>query len=134
MRRGWRRADSCGSRRPTGSLGSRRRSSPTCSTGSIGATRVIRSARSARDRRRRRSFQESAAPFCDSMARVDAALEALPDDVDALKAALVAERGRRLDEAARAARIEAELAARAARIEAELAVAKAKASEGEALI
>jgi len=45
-----------------------------------------------------------------------AALESLPDDVDALKAALVAER------------------ARAAQVEAELAVAKAKASDDAALI
>jgi hypothetical protein len=50
-------------------------------------------------------------------------LEVLPDDIAALRAALLAEREKRLEEAARAARIEAELA-----------VAKAKASDDEALI
>jgi hypothetical protein len=50
-------------------------------------------------------------------------LEILPDDIAALRAALLAEREKRLEEAARAARIEAELA-----------VAKAKASDDEALI
>ena len=39
-----------------------------------------------------------------------AAPEALPDDTEALKAALVAERSKRIDEAARAVRVEAELA------------------------
>jgi len=52
-----------------------------------------------------------------------AAPEALPDDTEALKAALVAERSKRIDEAARAVRVEAELA-----------VAKAKASDDQALI
>jgi transposase len=52
-----------------------------------------------------------------------AAREDLPEDVDALKAALLAERGKRIDEATRAARVEAELA-----------VAKAKASDDQALI
>src|SRR6266852_6116699 len=51
------------------------------------------------------------------------AREDLPEDVAALKAALIAERTKRIDEAARAARVEAELA-----------VAKAKASDDEALI
>ena len=45
---------------------SRRRSSPTCSTGSTGGTRVIRSGRSARDRSVR-IFCESAAGICDSI-------------------------------------------------------------------
>jgi len=49
--------------------------------------------------------------------------ETLPNDIAALRAALLAEREKRLEEAARAARIEAELA-----------VAKAKASDDEALI
>jgi transposase len=49
--------------------------------------------------------------------------EDLPEDVDALKAALLAERGKRIDEATRAARVEAELA-----------VAKAKVSDDQALI
>ena len=49
--------------------------------------------------------------------------EALPDDIEALKAALVAERSKRIDEAARAVRVEAELA-----------VAKAKASDDDAMI
>ena len=49
--------------------------------------------------------------------------ETLPDDIAGLQAALLAEREKRLEEAARAARVEAELA-----------VAKAKASEDEALI
>jgi transposase len=49
--------------------------------------------------------------------------EILPDDIAALRAALLAEREKRLEEAARAARIEAELA-----------VAKAKASDDAALI
>ena len=52
-----------------------------------------------------------------------AAREDLPKDVAALKAALIAERTKRIDEAARTARVEAELA-----------VAKAKASDDEALI
>jgi transposase len=52
-----------------------------------------------------------------------AAREDLPEDVAALKAALIAERTKRIDEAARTARVEAELA-----------VAKAKASDDEALI
>ena len=49
--------------------------------------------------------------------------EDLPEHVEALKAALVAERDKRIDEAVRAARAEAELA-----------VAKAKASDDGALI
>jgi transposase len=49
--------------------------------------------------------------------------ENLPDDIAALQAALVAERGKRIEEAARAARVEAELA-----------VAKAKASDDQAVI
>ena len=49
--------------------------------------------------------------------------DSIPDDIEALKAALVAERGERLVEAARAAHAEAELA-----------VARAKASEDQALI
>jgi transposase len=52
-----------------------------------------------------------------------AALEDLPEDVDALKAALIAERGKRMAEAARAALVETELA-----------VAKAKASDDQAWI
>jgi transposase len=52
-----------------------------------------------------------------------AAREDLPEDVAALKAALIAERTKRIDDAARTARVEAELA-----------VAKAKASDDEALI
>src|SRR5438477_3749790 len=52
-----------------------------------------------------------------------AANEDLPEHVEALKAALVAERDKRIDEAVRAARAEAELA-----------VAKAKASDDAALI
>ena len=54
---------------------------------------------------------------------MDAASEALPDDVKALKAALVVTRAERLGEAARAAQAEAELA-----------VARAKASDDQALI
>src|SRR6267154_3061784 len=54
---------------------------------------------------------------------MDSDLGALPDDIEALKAALVAERGERIIEAARAARAEAELA-----------VARAKASDDQALI
>jgi transposase len=52
-----------------------------------------------------------------------AAPEALPDDIEALRAALVAERAKRIDEAVRAARVVAELA-----------VAKAKLSDDQALI
>src|SRR6202158_5931343 len=47
----------------------------------------------------------------------------LPDDIDALRSALIAERAKRIDEAARAARVEAELA-----------VAKAKAPDDAAVI
>src|SRR5580698_8207302 len=49
--------------------------------------------------------------------------EDLPDNIAALRAALVAERAKRIEEAARAARVEAELAA-----------AKAKASDDQAVI
>src|SRR5882762_9431135 len=52
-----------------------------------------------------------------------APFEALPNEIDALKAALAAERRERLDEAARTARVEAELA-----------VARARASDDQALI
>ena len=52
---------------------------------------------------------------------MDSRLGALPDDIEALKSALVAERGERLAEAARAAHAEAELA-----------VARAKASDDQA--
>lgn len=54
---------------------------------------------------------------------MDSDLGALPDDIEALKAALVAERGERIVEAAKAAQAEAELA-----------VARAKASDDQALI
>jgi len=49
--------------------------------------------------------------------------EDLPDNIAALRTALVAERAKRIEEAARAARVEAELA-----------VAKAKASDDQAVI
>ena len=49
--------------------------------------------------------------------------EDLPDDIAALQAALVVERAKRIEEAARAARVEAELA-----------VAKARASDDQAVI
>ncbi len=52
-----------------------------------------------------------------------AALEDPPENIEALKAALVAERNKRIDEAIRAARVEAELA-----------VAKAQASDDQAMI
>jgi transposase len=52
-----------------------------------------------------------------------AALEDLPENIEALKAALVAERNKRIDEAIRAVRVEAELA-----------VAKAKTSDDQAMI
>ena len=54
---------------------------------------------------------------------MDSRLGALPDDIEALKAALIAERSERITEAARAAYAEAELA-----------VARAKASDDQALI
>src|SRR6266852_5633799 len=54
---------------------------------------------------------------------MDSGREAFPNDIEALKAALVAERGERIAEAARAAHTEAELA-----------VARAKASDDQALI
>jgi transposase len=54
---------------------------------------------------------------------MDCGLDSLPDDIEALKAALVAERSERIAEAARAAHAEAELA-----------VAKAKAADDQALI
>src|ERR1700676_1270855 len=54
---------------------------------------------------------------------MDSRLGALPDDIEGLKAALIAERGERIAEAARAAHAEAELA-----------VARAKASDDQALI
>src|SRR5271155_3433585 len=54
---------------------------------------------------------------------MDSGLDSLPDDIVALKAALIAERGERIAEAARTAHAEAELA-----------VARAKASDDQALI
>src|SRR4029077_4883088 len=54
---------------------------------------------------------------------MDSDLGAFPDDIDGLKAALIAERGERIAEAARAAQAEAKLA-----------VAPAKASDDQALI
>jgi transposase len=54
---------------------------------------------------------------------MDSRLGALPDDIEALKAALVAARGDCVNEAARAAHAEAELA-----------VARAKAADDQALI
>src|SRR6202162_2397246 len=54
---------------------------------------------------------------------MDSGREVFPNDIEALKAALVAERGERIAEAARALRAEAELA-----------VARAKASDDQALI
>ena len=54
---------------------------------------------------------------------MDSGLEALPDDIEALKAALVAARGEGIAEAARAAHAETELA-----------VARAQASDNQALI
>ena len=79
----------------------------------------------AADQRRIRSrfLQESAGRVRDSLPVMDADLAALPDDIDALKAALAIER----------ARIREVLAERDARA-AELAVARAKASEDLALI
>jgi transposase len=65
------------------------------------------------------------------------ALGSLPDDINALRAALLAERALRLERDAElvVARTRAEdEAARAARVEAEFAVAKAKASDDAALI
>ena len=52
-----------------------------------------------------------------------AADDDLPEDIEALKAALIAERAKRINEAARATRVEAELA-----------VAKARASSDAAVI
>ena len=54
---------------------------------------------------------------------MDSDLGTFPDDIDGLKAALIAERGERIAEAARAAQAEAKLA-----------VARAKASDDQALI
>src|ERR1700716_2243522 len=54
---------------------------------------------------------------------MDSDLGALPDDIEVLKAALLAERGERIAETAKAAQAEAELA-----------VARAKASDDQALI
>ena len=68
-------------------------------------------------------FHESAGRICDSILLVDADLAALPDDIDALRAALTIERARMRD-------VVAERDAGAA----ELAVARAKASEDLALI
>ena len=64
----------------------------------------------------RRIFRESAAGIYDSISGMATSREDLPEDVEALRAALLAER------------------ARAARVEAELAVARAKASDDTALI
>ena len=98
---------------------------PEClrSTESTGGSPDIRSDQSWRDSGESIIFCESTAANRDSMAGMEAVPEGLPDDVEALKAALIAERDRHQ-----------EAVARAARIEAELAVAKAKASEDEVVI
>src|SRR5258706_9076388 len=115
-RRGWRRAASFGRHRPMASLAFRPRSSPICSTESIGAIRAIRSGRSVPDRCGRIIFQESAGRFRDSIRLVMTPPDLYTDDIETLRTALVA---------AHAARLEAE---------AELAIARARASGAEALV
>ena len=61
-------------------------------------------------------FRESAARFCDSILVVVSPAEPLPDDIAALKSALLS------------------ATARALRVEAELAGAKARASDDQAMI
>ncbi|RWG25744.1 MAG: hypothetical protein EOQ60_28975, partial [Mesorhizobium sp.] len=127
MQSGSRRAGFYGRRRRMGPFPYRRRSSPTCSTGSIGGTRVTRSALSARAEFFFEFVPFSASQrmlFYDSLqSMVATAQDAVPDDIGALRAALAAALARAEDEAARAALVEAEMA-----------VARAKASDDAALI
>ena len=84
--------------------------------GSIGGIRATLSGRVARDDAWRRIFQAPAAGFYDSILAVASPAEALPDDIAALKTALLS------------------ATARALQVEAELAVAKARAADDQAMI
>src|SRR5271157_338546 len=121
--RGWRKAASCGHRRPMARSAYRRRSCLICSMASTGGIRATPGGPPAPDKPDGCIFQESPAEIYDSIPVVDADLAALPDDIDALKAALTIERARMRE-------VVAERDAGAA----ELAVARAKASEDLALI
>src|ERR1700720_3660238 len=127
MPSGWSVVGSSGRRRPTASSRSARRSWPTCSTGSTGGTRFAPGARRWPAECGRLTHPVVASRFglrrCGIIGSVTTTPEDLPDDIAALRASLVEERAKRLEEAARAARVEAELA-----------VAKAKASDDDALI
>jgi hypothetical protein len=118
---------SSGRRRPTASSRSARRSWPTCSTGSTGGTRFAPGARRWPAECGRLTHPVVASRFGlrrrGIIGSVTTTPEDLPDDIAALRVSLVAERAKRLEEAARAARAEAELA-----------VAKAKTSDDDALI
>ncbi len=112
---------SSGRRGPMESSRSARRSWPICSTGSTGGTRFAPGGqrqlpRPAADSLTSWLRRARAAAIWENQARDDA--REPPDDIAALQAALAAERANRIEEAARAARVEAELA-----------VAKAKASD-----
>jgi transposase len=85
-------------------------------TGSIGGTRATPSGRVARNDVWRRIFREQAARFCDSILAVVSPAEPLPDDIAALKAALLS------------------ATTRSRQVEAELALAKARASDDQAMI
>ena len=84
--------------------------------GSIGGIRATRSGRVPQADARRRIFGEAAARFCDSILVVASPAEPLPDDIAALKAALLS------------------ATTRALQIEAELAIATARASDDQATI
>jgi transposase len=85
-------------------------------TESIGGIHATPSGRVARDDSWRRVFQGRVARFCDSILPVVSISDALPDDIDALKAALLP------------------ATTRALQIEAELAIATARASDDRAMI
>src|SRR5579863_2870404 len=117
MPRGWRGAVSSGHLHQTVWLESRRRSSLICSMESIGGTRFIHSDRSALDNFMRISFLRVSGPDLCFYPIMDSRFGSLPNDIEALKAALIIARNEQIAEVARAVAAEAELA-----------VARAKAS------
>src|SRR5262245_10796996 len=117
---GWSAESSPGPRRRPARCRSRRRRWPICSRGSTGGIHSRPGGRRARAEQRNLRLLAfwgvTTHPICDSLRRMDADREAIPDDIVALKEALAAERAKALE------------------IAAELAVARAKASEDGALI
>src|ERR1700760_2835314 len=113
MRRDWSAGSSFGHLRPTALFPSQPRSSATCSKGSIGEIHNEPGGRSWQaDVGRtggKRICVHAHAGMC-SESHVDRLTDALPDDIDALKAALLAERTARIEMEARASGAEAMVA------------------------